>query len=121
MSVVFATLAQEVNGKVQYIYPKTDASSVEYSTSQTVTQKIDELNTNITNVDQRVTDIVNNLQDNSLFENKEELLNMRVPNYNIVPEGTTYSTAGDAIRDQFEELYSLINSIKKQLDEIQNK
>ena len=38
-----ATLARQVNGEIEYIYPKTYADLVEYDSSQNIKEKIDEL------------------------------------------------------------------------------
>lgn len=43
MAYVFGTLAQEVDGIVEYIYPKTLATMVEYDTTMNVKEKIDSL------------------------------------------------------------------------------
>jgi aminopeptidase-like protein len=52
------------------------------------------------------------------FNNYNELFDIRVPNHNLVPEGTTYSNAGEAVRDQFEQILTLINNIKTQVNAI---
>ena len=43
MAINYATLAKEVSGTIEYIYPKTTASIVEYTAEQTVEEKLQEL------------------------------------------------------------------------------
>ena len=43
MAITYGTLAQEVDGKVDYIYPKTSATMVEYNTSESVEDKINNM------------------------------------------------------------------------------
>ena len=62
MAITRGTLAQEVDGKVEYIYPKTDASIVEYSASQSVKDKLDELDKNIAEINDRITNIASAIQ-----------------------------------------------------------
>jgi hypothetical protein len=38
-----ATLARQVNGEIEYIYPKTDSSLVAYDDTQNIKQKIDSI------------------------------------------------------------------------------
>lgn len=51
-----ATLARQVNGEIEYIYPKTYADLVEYDSSQTVKEKIDSI---VTNAESDLADKVN--------------------------------------------------------------
>ena len=46
----FATLAKEVNNTIEYIYPKTSASIVEYTSEQTVEEKLQELDAAVSSV-----------------------------------------------------------------------
>lgn len=48
MAINKATLAKEVSGVVEYIYPKTDADIVEYSSDVSVREKIDTLESSVT-------------------------------------------------------------------------
>ena len=54
MAINKGTIAKEINGVVEYIYPKTSADIVEYSSTQSVKNKLDSLGTsiqtNITNI-----------------------------------------------------------------------
>lgn len=54
MAINKGTIAKEINGVVEYIYPKTSADVVEYSSTQSVKNKLDSLGTsiqtNITNI-----------------------------------------------------------------------
>ena len=43
MAITYGTLAQEVDGKIEYVYPKTTANMVEYDISQNVKEKIDSI------------------------------------------------------------------------------
>lgn len=66
MAITYATLAREIDGKVEYIYPKTIASLVEYDTVDSVKTKIDKLEQAIVDVDDRITNVVQNIQDGTL-------------------------------------------------------
>ena len=119
MAIVCGTLAQEVDGKVEYIYPKTLSSIVEYENSESVKDKIKNIDKNITDIDNRVTNIVSAVQYGSLgTKNDAELIDIRIPNYNVVSRSTEYNCAGDAIRGQFEEIIKMINDIKKDIEKI---
>lgn len=121
MSITYGTLAQEVDGKVGYIYPKTDAVIVEYSVSESVKDKIKSIDNDIIEVNERISNMVKGIQYGSIgTKNDAELIDIRVPNYNLVSKDATYSSAGDAIRSQFEVLFSMINGIKKDIEEIKN-
>lgn len=113
MSIVFGTLAQEVDGKIQYVYPKTDAKIVEYDKSESVKDKLDALIDDINKINARITNIVENSEFGSgVMDNNitDELKNIRIPNYNLVSEDTTYDSAGNAVRGQFQEVLKLINN-----------
>lgn len=121
MAITYGTLAQEVDGKVDYIYPKTSATMVEYNTSESVEDKINNIDKNIVEVNARITNIATGIQYGSLgTKNDAELFDIRVPNYNVVSEDTTYSSAGEAIRGQIEALFILISSIQKDVEDIKN-
>ena len=51
MAINFATLGKEINGVIEYIYPKTVAKLVEYSPTQSVEDKLNELNTALNAID----------------------------------------------------------------------
>lgn len=70
MAINKATLAKEVDGVIEYIYPKTTADLVEYTAEQTVEEKINELSTNITDVSTNIADNYYNKTDiqNFLYE-----------------------------------------------------
>ena len=57
MAINFATLAKQVDGVVEYIYPKTAACLVEYTNNQTVEEKLNELDTRLSsiNIDEKLT------------------------------------------------------------------
>lgn len=119
MSVIRGTLGQEKNDKVQYIYPKTLSELVEYDSTQNVKEKINTIDKNIEDIVKRVDNISSGISYGSLdTKNDAELFDIRIPNYNVIPEGTTYNSAGNAIRSQFEALFDIINDIKKDVEEI---
>ena len=49
--ISYATLAKEIDGVINYIYPRTDATLVEYTDSQNVKEKLDELTEGFNNID----------------------------------------------------------------------
>jgi len=49
--ISYATLAKEIDGIINYIYPRTDSTLVEYTDSQNVKEKLDELTEEIKNID----------------------------------------------------------------------
>ena len=51
MSINKATLAKEVDGTIEYIYPKTTADMVDYTAQQTVEQKLQQLSTDLGAID----------------------------------------------------------------------
>lgn len=55
MAIIRGTLAKELDGAVEYVYPKTDAEMVEYDPSASVKDKIDKLNENIAEINDRIT------------------------------------------------------------------
>ena len=50
MGINKATLAKEINGTIEYIYPKTTADIVEYTDNQTVEEKLNELSDRVGNI-----------------------------------------------------------------------
>ena len=110
MAITYGTLAQEIDGKVHYIYPKTDAKIVEYKDSKSVKDELDLLNNEIEKVNARVTNISENIKIETGGLDIEELMDIRIPNYNLVPEDTTYESAGNAVRGQLQEVIKLINN-----------
>ena len=116
MAIICATLAHEVDGKVEYIYPKTIAEIVEYDDSDSVKSKIEKLDQDIVDANTRITNVVKNIEDGTLGANNDELVNIRIPNYNVVPEGTTYESAGDAVRGQFDEVIKAVEEVKSQVE-----
>ena len=51
MAINYATLAKEYDGVIEYIYPKTAAELVEYSPTQSVKDKLDELDSAFRSID----------------------------------------------------------------------
>jgi len=51
MAINYATLAKEIDGVIEYIYPKTVAKLVEYTPSQTVEEAINELKGDLDSID----------------------------------------------------------------------
>lgn len=121
MAIIYATLAKEVDGVVEYIYPKTTADVVEYDKSDSVKSKIEKIDINITEVNDRITNVVKGIQYGTLTNvNDAELFDIRVPNHNLITDVDNYDTAGNAVRAQFEAILSMINSIKESVEEIKN-
>lgn len=58
MAITKATLAKEVDGTVEYIYPKTTSDMVEYTPAQTVKDKLDALTAEDMRIDARVDSII---------------------------------------------------------------
>jgi hypothetical protein len=95
------TLAKEVDGKVEYVYPKTTADLVEYDSDQSVEQKIQSIDKDITAVNSRVTTLATGVNEGSLLTtNDAELLDIRNPNTDVVGTDVTYTSAGEAVRGQ---------------------
>jgi len=53
-NINYATLAKEINGVIEYIYPKTVASIVEYTSDQTVEEALNEIKSGLGNVSSAV-------------------------------------------------------------------
>lgn len=62
MAINKGTLAKEVNGIVEYIYPKTASDIVEYTPAQSVKEKLDSLDASTSNLSTNI----NNKLDRSL-------------------------------------------------------
>ena len=121
MAYSYGTLGSEVDGKIGYIYPKTVAKLVELEDGTSVEETIDNINKELIDVTNRINNIVAGVDYGSLSSrNDAELLDIRVPNTNIVPESTIYNSAGDAIRDQLQILSNKIDNLQKDVDEIKN-
>ena len=58
MAINKGTLAKEVNGIVEYIYPKTASDIVEYTPTQSVKEKLDSLDTSTSNLSTNITFIL---------------------------------------------------------------
>jgi hypothetical protein len=100
-SVNKATLAKEVDGVVEYIYPKTTADMVEYSDTQTVEDKLKSIDEDVVAVNKRVSTLATGISDGSLStSNDAELIDIRNPNTDVVGTDVTYGSAGDAVRGQ---------------------
>lgn len=121
MAITIGTLAQEVDGKVEYIYPKTIAEAVEYNPEESVKERIENINKDISEVNARITTIASGIDYGSLGnKNDAELFDIRTPSYNVVAEGTTYTSAGEAIRGQLEILIELIGSIEERVKKLED-
>ena len=59
MAVIFATLAHEIDGKIEYVYPKTVAELVEYDETCNVKEKIDSFKEDINNINVCIDNIHN--------------------------------------------------------------
>ena len=122
MATTVGTLAQEVDDKIEYIYPKTLASVVEYDESDSVKDKIQKMDKNMADVNTRINNIAKGIKFGSLgTHNDAELIDIRTPNYNIAPDGIIYDSAGEAIRSQFEEVIKIINEMKSDIEYIKQK
>lgn len=112
MAINKATLAKEVDGKVEYIYPKTTADLVEYDSTQTVEQKLQSIDKDVAAVDKRVDTLSKGVSSGSVSTTSDaELFDIRNPNRDVVGTDVTYDSAGAAVRGQIGALS----------DEIENK
>jgi len=66
MAINKATLAKEIDGKIEYVYPKTTSDMVEYTPSQTVKEKLDNLTLEDIRINERIDNIVVSGGDSSL-------------------------------------------------------
>lgn len=114
MAIVCGTLAKETNGVVDYVYPKTLATIVEYDNTDTVKTKIEKIDKNISDTNIRIDEIGNTME--NALNNKGELSDIRIPNPNLISSSTTYKTAGDSVRGQFEEILNIINSLHSRVE-----
>lgn len=74
MGINKGTLAREVNGTIEYIYPKTSADMVEYTTGVSAQNKISELISTTDNIDERVNNLILNATNG---DNSPELVDLR--------------------------------------------
>lgn len=58
MAITRGTLAQEIDGFVEYIYPKTEAGLVEFDTTQTVKEKIESMDNDINSINERIDNLI---------------------------------------------------------------
>lgn len=105
MAINRATLASDVDGYVQYIYPKTTADLVEYDNTtvdnklRIIDNKLDIIDDTVNTFNNRMENIIENISDGSLSTSADaELIDIRTPNIDISNE--TYQSAGDSIRSQ---------------------
>lgn len=119
MGIVFGTLAQEVDGKIEYVYPKTMANMVEFDENGSIENKIEKIDDDIAEVNARVNNIAAGVKYGSIgTKNDAELIDIRVPSYNIAPKGVVYDSASQAIKAQLEILLVKINEIQTEVEEI---
>lgn len=117
MAITYATLAREIDGRAEYIYPKTDATLVDYSISQSIKDKINEIDNCFVEISKNVEEINSILEDSI---NNDEVIDIRTQNYNVVSADIVYESAGDAIRGQFEAVLAMISTIQTSLKTLQN-
>lgn len=94
MAINKGTLAKEVNGTIQYIYPKTSSDMVEYSSGVSVQSKIDSQATSISNLESRVNNLVLNASSDTT--NNAELVDMRKSAFS----SKVYDLASTAVASQ---------------------
>lgn len=75
MAINKGTLAKEINGAIEYIYPKTSSDMVEYSSGISIKSKIDTQTTNISNLESRINNLVLNASSDTT--NNAELIDIR--------------------------------------------
>ena len=90
MGINKGTLAKEVNGTIEYIYPKTSADMVEYTTGVSVQNKISELISTINNINASQTNLILNATNG---DNSAELVQLRKSAFGT----TVYDTASAAV------------------------
>lgn len=119
MAINKATLAKEINGVIEYIYPKTTADMVEYDLSYSVAEKIDIMANDITGVNNRVTTLAVGVGAGTISsQNDAELIDIRNPNAGVVGADTTYNSAGDAVRGQVGKLSDEIAATDKRISSL---
>jgi len=122
MAINKATLAKEIDGVIEYIYPKTTADLVEYDASYTVEEKIKQLEKNITGVNDRVSNLTTGIGDGSITSVLDaELLDIRIPNAGVVGTEVKYASAGDAVRGQVGKLSDEIGQNRSNLSNVKGK
>lgn len=109
--MVKATLAKEVNNTIEYIYPKTSADLVEYSSSQTVEQKIQSIDSTISTMDARIT----NLSSTTVSGNVATDATLEVTDIRLGADGTVYNSAGESVRSQITQLSNDMNFLSDDL------
>ena len=87
MAINTGTLAQETDGKVEYIYPKTTASLVECADGQSIEDKINDIDTEITKVNNRISTI------NDFISGNE------IPDAGDIPTDNSNIVIDDALSD----------------------
>jgi hypothetical protein len=119
MAITKATLAQETNGKVEYVYPKTTADIVELNSEESVRDKFDNIDNMIKEANIRIDNIATGIEYGSIgTKNDTELFDIRIQNFNVVPNTVEYRSAGEAIRGQFQALVDMINDLKEEVKNI---
>lgn len=95
----YATLGKEVDGIIEYIYPKTSANMVEYTSEMTVEQKIQLIDNDILDIFNKTTDIINDFHKGTYYEkisvNNEELYISNEPL-------SVKVTIADLVKDDFD-------------------
>ena len=119
MAIIYATLAHEDGGEIEYIYPKSVAEMIEYDNTDSVKSKIEKLDNSVLDIDNRLT-VISETTSNDVRDNREELVDLRTPTYTLVPEGTVYEYAGTAVRAQLEVVKDLIDDLDKSIVNINN-
>ena len=97
MAINKGTLAKEVNGTIEYIYPKTSADIVEYSTGVSAQNKISELSQQTANLNTRVNNMIINAVSG---ENSPELVDMRQSAFG----SKVYDLASEAVKENIRKL-----------------
>jgi hypothetical protein len=103
-----ATLGKEVDGVIEYIYPKTSADMVEYSTNQTVAQKIQSIDTDIVSTNSRISNIVSQSGDSNT-----EVVDARIPY--ITPSDTSILDSNGACASLKDRLDSDFSSLSNEI------
>lgn len=97
MGINKGTLAKEVNGTIEYIYPKTSADMVEYTTGVNAQSKITELASTVDNINARVNNLILNATNGN---NSAELVDMRTSGFS----SKVYDLAGNAVREMINKI-----------------